>query len=87
MNFASALAANQRFNLAASAKGNADSPETLLAFVLDALKTPAYDSDITTALLGYLRSTGAWTGSTTQLQAKVPGLIHLVAGTPEYQFV
>jgi len=87
MNFASALAANQRFNLAATAKGNADSPETLLAFVLDALKTPTYDSEITTALLGYLRSTGAWTGSTTQLQAKVPGLIHLVAGTPEYQFV
>jgi len=87
MNFASFLASNQRFNLAAAAKGNADSPETLLAFVLDALKTPTYDSEITNALLGYLRSTGAWTGSTTQLQAKVPGLIHLVAGTPEYQFV
>jgi len=87
MNFASFLAANQKFNLAAAAKGNAASPETLLAFVLDALKTPAYDSEIIAALLGYLRSTGAWTGSATQLQAKVPGLIHLVAGTPEYQFV
>ena len=87
MNFASILAANQKFNLAASAKGNAESPEVLLAFVLDALKTPAYDSDVTNALLGYLRSTGAWTASTAQLQAKVPGLVHLVAGTPEYQFV
>ena len=87
MNFASTLAGNQKFNLAASAKGNAESPEVLLAFVLDALKTPAYDSDVTNALLGYLRSTGAWTGSTAQLQAKVPGLVHLVAGTPEYQFV
>ena len=87
MNFASTLAANQKCNLAASAKGNAESPEVLLAFVLDALKTPAYDSDVTNALLGYLRSTGAWTGSTAQLQAKVPGLVHLVAGTPEYQFV
>jgi len=87
MNFASFLASNQRFNLAASAKGNAGSPEALLAFVLDALKTPAYDNEVTNALLGYLRSTGVWTGSTTQLQAKVPGLVHLVAGTPEYQFV
>jgi len=87
MNFASTLAGNQKFNLAASAKGNAESPEVLLAFVLDALKTPAYDSDVTNALLGYLRSTGAWTASTPQLQAKVPGLVHLVAGTPEYQFV
>ena len=87
MNFASTLAANQKFNLAASAKGSAESPEALLAFVLDALKTPAYDSDVTNALLGYLRSTGAWTASTAQLQAKVPGLVHLVAGTPEYQFV
>ena len=87
MNFASALAANQKFNLAAGAKGNADTPEALLSFVLDALKTPPLDSSVSTALSGYLRATGAWTGSTAQLQAKVPGLIHLVAGTPEYQFV
>jgi hypothetical protein len=87
MNFASFLAGNQRFNLAAAARGNASSPEVLLSFVLDALKTPAFDPDITNALLGYLRATGAWTGSATQLQAKVPGLVHLVAGTPEYQFV
>ena len=58
-----------------------------LAFVLDALKTPPLDATITGVLLGYLRATGAWTGSAAQLQAKVPGLIHLVAGTPEYQFV
>ena len=87
MNFASQLAANQKFNLAAVAKDSAKSPEMLLAFVLDALKTPAIDSTVTDALLAYLRATGAWTGSATQLQAKVPGLVHLVAGTPEYQFV
>lgn len=87
MNFASALAANQKFNLAAAAKGNAATPEALLAFVLDALKAPAYDQTVTDALVGYLRATGAWTGSAAQLQAKVPGLVHLVAGTPEYQFV
>ena len=87
MNFASALAANQKFNLAAGAKGNAGTPEALLSFVLDALKTPSLDSSVSTALGAYLLATGAWTGSTAQLQAKVPGLVHLVAGTPEYQFV
>jgi len=87
MNFASQLAANQKFNLALAARGSSSSPEALLAFVLDGLKTPALDATVTDSLLSYLRATGAWTGSATQLQAKVPGLIHLVAGTPEYQFV
>lgn len=87
MNFASTLAGNQRFNLATAAKNNAKSPEALLAWVMDALKTPTLDAEVTTALLGYLRANGAWTGSTTQLQAKVPGLVHLLSGTPEYQFV
>ena len=87
MNFASQLAGNQKFNLAASAKVAAESPDTLLAFVLDALKTSALDPTVSDSLLSYLRATGAWTGSAAQLQAKVPGLVHLVAGTPEYQFV
>lgn len=87
MNFASALTGSQRFNLVAAARNSAATPEALLAFVLDALKTPALDASAIDALLGYLQATGAWTGSTQQLQAKVPGLVHLVAGTPEYQFV
>jgi uncharacterized protein (DUF1800 family) len=87
MNFASQLALNQKFNLAAAARGNAATPDALLAFVLDALKTPTYDPAVTDALAAYLRATGNWTASTAQLQAKVPGLVHLVAGTPEYQFV
>ena len=87
MNFASQLAGNQKFNLAAAASVEGKTPERLLAFVLDALKTPALDPTVTDSLLSYLRGTGAWTGSATQLQAKVPGLVHLVAGTPEYQFV
>jgi uncharacterized protein (DUF1800 family) len=87
MNFASTLAGNQRFNLASAAKPSAASPQTLLTFVLDALRTPVLDPSTTTALTDYLSATGAWTGSPAQLQAKVPGLVHLVAGTPEYQFV
>jgi hypothetical protein len=37
--------------------------------------------------MNYLRATGTWTGSDVQLQAKAPGLVHLIAGSPEYQFV
>jgi len=33
----------------------------------------------------YLRATGGWTGSDAQLQAKAPGLVHLIVGSPEYQ--
>jgi uncharacterized protein (DUF1800 family) len=87
MNFASTLAASQKFNLAAAARDEAKTPEALLTFVLDALKTPVMEPVVTDSLMTYLRANGAWTGSTTQLQAKVSGLIHLVAGTPEYQFV
>jgi uncharacterized protein (DUF1800 family) len=87
MNFASTLAANQKFNLATSAKPYAKSPETLLAFVLNALKTPDLDRLVVNDLLDYLRATGVWTGTDAQIQTKVAGLVHLVAGTPEYQFV
>jgi uncharacterized protein (DUF1800 family) len=87
MNFASALAGNQKFNLATAARPFSSTPEALLSFVLDALKTSTPDSSVNTALSDYLRATGPWTGSAAQVQAKVSGLVHLVAGTPEYQFV
>ena len=44
-------------------------------------------SAVINELTGYLRATGAWTGSDTQLQAKAPGLVHLIAGSAEYQLV
>jgi uncharacterized protein (DUF1800 family) len=87
MNFASTVAANQRFNVAAAAAPYANTPESLLSYVLDSLKTPLLDRAVTEELDGYLTATGAWTGSAAQLQAKVPGLVHLIAGTAEYQFV
>jgi uncharacterized protein (DUF1800 family) len=87
MNFASTVAGNQRFNLANAAKASAASPESLVAYVLESLKTPPLDRLVTVELADYLRATGPWTGSAAQLQAKVPGLVHLVAGTAEYQFV
>jgi hypothetical protein len=87
MNFASALSSNQRFNLTAAVKsaragGSADS---LLSFFLDRILTAPLDSSVIAELAGYLRATTAWTGSDAQLQSKAPGLVHLLAGSPEYQ--
>ena len=87
MNFAATLAANQRFNLAKSVKGYAQTPEALLSHVLGALATPTLDNAVVAELANYVRATGAWTGSDAQLQAKSAGLVHLIAGSPEYQFV
>ena len=55
--------------------------------MLEGLPTPDLDATVRSELLNYLRATTAWTGSATQLQAKTSGLVHLVAGLPEYQFV
>src|SRR5207249_1618017 len=87
MNFAATLAANQRFALAAAAKGNARTPESLLVFFRSELVTGRSDPSVVSELLNYLRSTGTWTGSDAQVQAKAAGLVHLIAGSPEYQFV
>jgi uncharacterized protein (DUF1800 family) len=87
MNFASSLASNQKFNLARAVKPIARTPDSVLSFFLDELATPRLDSSVTAELASYLRATGAWTGSDIQLQSKAPGLVHLIAGLPEYQFV
>jgi uncharacterized protein (DUF1800 family) len=87
MNFASTLSLNQKFNLATAAAPYGKTPESLLSYVLDALSTAPLDTSVRAELLNYLRANGAWTGSTTQLQSKVAGLVHLVAATSEYQFV
>jgi uncharacterized protein (DUF1800 family) len=89
MNFASSLAGNQKFNLATAVKkANASAtPEALLAYFLDALVTAPMDPSVTTELSNYLHANGAWTGSDAQLQSKSPGVVHLIAGAPEYQFV
>ena len=87
MNFASQLAGNQKFRLASAAAPDAKTPDALLSFVLESLKTPELGRSVTDELSTYLRATGPWTASTTQIQNKVAGLVHLVAGTAEYQFV
>jgi uncharacterized protein (DUF1800 family) len=85
MNFASTLAANQRFNLATSSKFAAQTPQAFLAYYMSALETAPAGSSIRDEWLNYLTTTGAWTGSDPQRQAKAPGLVHLIGGSPEYQ--
>ena len=87
MNFASQLAGNQKFRLGAAALPLASTPNALLSFVLESLKTPPLARAVTDELSNYLRATGPWTGTKTQVDNKVAGLVHLVAGTAEYQFV
>jgi uncharacterized protein (DUF1800 family) len=89
MNFASSLAGNQKFNLATAVKtANATkTPEALLSYFADALVTAPLDPSVTAELSTYLHATGAWTGSDAQLQAKSSGIVHLIAGSPEYQLV
>jgi uncharacterized protein (DUF1800 family) len=89
MNFASSLAANQKFNLATAVKtANASTtPEALLSYFVGALVTAPLDLIVTGELAAYLRATGAWTGSDAQLQVKAPGLVHLIAGSSEYQLI
>src|SRR4051812_8163483 len=89
MNFASSLAGNQKFNLATAVKtANASkTPEALLSYFLEALPAAPLDPSVTAELSTYLHATGPWTGSDAQLQAKAPGVVHLLAGSPEYQLV
>ncbi|HKB12691.1 MAG TPA: DUF1800 domain-containing protein [Vicinamibacterales bacterium] len=89
VNFAASLAGNQKFNVATAVKV-ADahrSPEALLAFIGDALITAPADNSVLGELSNYLRATGAWTGTDAQIQAKAAGLVHLIAGSPEYQLI
>ena len=84
MNFASALAANQKFRLATAAVDARSSPQAVLDFLLTRL-TPALDTRTYGELATYASGGGAWTGSDAQLQARASGLAHLIVGSPEYQ--
>jgi len=61
------------------------SPQTFLAFFMTEIATAPIESSVSSEWMNFLTATGAWTGSDTQLQAKAPGLVHLIAGSPEYQ--
>jgi uncharacterized protein (DUF1800 family) len=86
MNFASTLAANQKFKLAAAATAAKSSPQALVNYLLDQM-TLDVDGAMYADLVSYAGTGAAWTGSDAQLQTKSSGLAHLILGSPEYQFV
>jgi hypothetical protein len=87
MNFAAQLATNQKFNLRDAARGNGGTSDALVAYVLDRLTPPDYDSAAQSALTEYVLAGGAYTGSDAQLATKTAGLVHLVLGSGAYQLV
>jgi uncharacterized protein (DUF1800 family) len=86
MNFASTLAANQKFKLAAAAAAARSSPQALVDLLLTRY-TPSIEPDVYADLVSYAGSGLTWTGSDTQLQTKGAGLAHLVMGAAEYQVI
>jgi uncharacterized protein (DUF1800 family) len=87
MNFASALATNQKFELQRAAQAHRASPERLVDFAIDRLGLPPLDPPIYSALVQYVQAGSLWTGSDAQLLTKTAGLFHLLSGAGDYQFV
>jgi uncharacterized protein (DUF1800 family) len=86
MNFGSALALNQKFRIADAAKAAKSSPQALVDF-LTARLTIDLGNSVYGDLVTYASSGSVWTGSDAQLQTKASGLVHLILGSAEYQFV
>lgn len=86
MNWASNLAANQQFRIAAAAAGAKSSPTALVDFLTSRLTTDL-DPAVRADLITYASAGGVWTGSDTQLRAKGAGIVHLILGSAAYQFV
>jgi uncharacterized protein (DUF1800 family) len=85
MNFASQLTTNQRFALRDAFKPVRATPESVLSEALDRLMPADFPDGSRAALLDYLRAGGSWSGSDAQLLIKVPGVVHLILGSGEYQ--
>ena len=87
MNFASTLAANQRFNLARDAGAFRSSAEKVMGYYMTRFTPAPFDNQPYAELVAYLNGGGSWTGSDAQVNARAPGLARLIVGSSEYQFV
>ena len=87
MNFAAALATNQRFELRTASKPYKQSPQVLIDYAIGRLSLPGVPTPVYNALVDYVRAGGTWTGSDAQLLTKSGGVFHLLTGSGEYQFV
>jgi hypothetical protein len=86
MNFAATLAKNQKTSLVTSTRGIATTPQDLVGGLIDRFNSAPFETNEYNQLLAYL-TTSAWTGSDAQLGVKVPGLVHLILGSAQYQLV
>ena len=66
---------------------HASTPEALLTYVLDRLTPQEYSAASQGALTDYARTGASYPASDTQLATKVAGLVHLVVGSGDYQFI
>jgi uncharacterized protein (DUF1800 family) len=86
-NFAATLAASQKQHLAAALESDGQTPEALLAAMLDRVTPAPLDQAPQQALMAYLVAAGTWTGSGEQLNTRAAGLARLLVGSSEYQLV
>jgi uncharacterized protein (DUF1800 family) len=86
-NFAATLSASQKEFLAVALETGGDSPQGLMAAMLDRVTPAPFDAMPQQALMSYLVAGGTWTGSAEQLNTRAAGLARLLVGSSEYQLV
>jgi len=86
MNFAATLMANQKFNLARQASAFRQTPERLVAYMVNRFTVGSVPAEMHDALLEYARAGGAWTGAEAQVNNKSAGLARLIVASSEFQF-
>ena len=87
MNFAAALATNQRFNLRDRLRGQAPTAELLVDRLMNRLTPSPFSSPARQALIDYARAGLTYTGTDAQLVTKASGLAHLIVGSGDYQVI
>ena len=87
MNFAAQLATNQKFNLRDTFRGHADSATMLVSHALDRLTPSAYGAGAESALMEYAGAGAQWPASDATIATKAAGVVHLIVGSGEYQFI
>ncbi len=85
MNFAATLTTNQRVNLRNEARPFGQTPQGVMSYVMERLSPATLETASYNELMAYLRAGTNWTGSDSELQAKVAGVMHLVLGSAYYQ--
>jgi hypothetical protein len=85
--FAATVAGSQKEHLGLALRGEALSPQRLLAAMLNRVTPAPLDPVPNQALVSYLSAAGAWAISGEQLNTRAAGLARLLVGSSEYQLV